>query len=81
MKLLHQILSEAGADLDYSFTVAPSFGGYFKGVKRVLEYSPDKVVLEINKKKIIVTGVNLVIEKYFQQDLMIRGDIGGVNYE
>ena len=81
MKLLQQILSEAGANLDYSFTIAPPFGGYFKGVKRVHEYSPEKVVLEINKRKIAVTGENLTIDKYFQQDLLVRGDIRGVNFE
>ena len=81
MKLLHQILSEAGADLDYSFTIAPKFGGYFKGVKRVHEYSHEKVVLEVNKKRIAVTGNELVIDKYFQQDLIIKGDISGVNFE
>lgn len=81
MKLLQQILREAGADLDRAFTVVPSFGGYFKSVKRVDEYSPEKVVLSVAKRKLTVTGQSLVIDKYFQQDLLIRGEISGVELE
>lgn len=81
MKLLQQILREAGADLDKSFTVVPAFGGYFKSVKRVEDYSPEKIVLSVNKRRLTVSGEKLIIDKYFQQDLLIRGDISGVNFE
>lgn len=81
MKLLQQILREAGADLDKSFTVIPAFGGYFKSVKRVEDYSPSCVVLSIAGMRLAVTGEKLVIDKYFQQDLLIRGNISGVNFE
>lgn len=81
MKLLQQILREAGADLDKSFTVVPAFGGYFKSVKRVEDYSPEKIVLSVNKRRLTVSGEKLIIDKYLQQDLLIRGDISGVNFE
>lgn len=81
MKLLQQILREAGADLDKSFTVVPAFGGYFKSVKRVEDYSPERIVLSVNKRRLTVSGEKLIIDKYFQQDLLIRGDISGVNFE
>lgn len=81
MKLLQQILREAGADLDKSFTVVPSFGGYFKSVKRVENYSPERIVLSVNKRRLTILGEKLIIDKYFQQDLLIRGDISGVNFE
>ncbi len=81
MKLLQQILTEAGANLDRSFTIVPAFGGYFKAVKRVEDYSSEKVVLIIAKRRLTVTGEKLVIDKYFQQDLLIRGEITGVNFE
>lgn len=81
MKLLQQILTEAGADLDKSFTVVPLFGGYFKAVKRVEDYSPEKIVLTVGKMRLTVTGKNLIIDKYFQQDLLIRGEVAGVNFE
>lgn len=81
MKLLQQILREAGADLDRAFTVVPSFGGYFKSVKRVEEYTPEKIVLSVAKKRLTVRGEKLLIDKYFQQDLLIRGEISGVELE
>ena len=81
MKLLQQILREAGADLDKAVTIVPAFGGYFKSVKRVDEYTPEKIVLTVAKKKLTVTGEKLVIDKYYQQDLLIRGEISGVNLE
>jgi len=81
MKLLQQILSEAGAELDRSFTVVPGFGGYFKSVKRVDDYSPERVVLTVAKMRLTVTGKKLIIDKYFQQDLLLRGEITGVGLE
>ncbi|MCM1437626.1 MAG: YabP/YqfC family sporulation protein [Roseburia sp.] len=81
MKLLQQILLDAGADTNLAFTVIPSFGGYFKSVKRVEEYTAEKVVLTVAKRRVTVTGNSLSIDKYFQQDLLIRGNVTGVNLE
>ena len=81
MKLLQQILTEAGADVGGAITLIPSFGGYFKGVKRVEEYSEDKIILIASKKRWCVLGENLSIDKYFEQDLLVRGDIKVVSYE
>ncbi len=81
MKLLQQILKEAGADTDGAITLIPAFGGYFKGVKRVEEYSEDKIVIIALKRRWVITGEKLAIDKYFEQDLLIRGDIRGVSYE
>lgn len=81
MKLLQQILTEAGANPDKAFTVVPAFGGYFKSVKRVDEYTPEKIVLTVAKRKLTVKGDKLVIDKYYQQDLLIRGEISGVELE
>lgn len=81
MKLLQQILKEAGADLDKSFTVVPSFGGYFKSVKRIVDYTPQKIVLSVARFHITVVGDNLLIDKFFQQDLFIRGNVTGVSVE
>ncbi len=81
MKLLQQILIDAGAETERAFTVVPGFGGYFKSVKRVDEYTPEKIVLTVAKKKLTVTGEKLAIDKYFQQDLLICGEISGVNLE
>ncbi len=81
MKLLQEILREAGFDAGLSFTVAPKQGGYFKAVKRVEEYTPEKIVLAVAGGKLTVSGEKLSVDKYFQQDLLLRGNITGVNFE
>ncbi len=81
MKLLDQILSELGADTLKSFSVVPGFGGYFRSVKGVAEYSPEKVVLALRKNRITIEGDRLTLGKYFEEDLFIRGDITGVKID
>lgn len=81
MKLFKQLLIESGANLDLSFTVVPGFGGYFKGVKRVIDFSAERVVLSVAKKQLTVTGENLSVDKFFQQDLFLRGDVRGISFE
>lgn len=81
MKLLQQLLKEAGADLGGAITIIPAFGAYFDGVKRVEEYSEEKITLIVRKKRWLVVGEGLAIDKYFEQDLLVRGDIKGVSCE
>lgn len=81
MKLLEQILSELGADTLKSFSVVPGFGGYFRSVKGVAEYSSCRIVLSLKKIKITVEGEDLTLGKYFEQDLLIRGNITGVKID
>ena len=78
MKLLDQILAELGADTLKSFSIIPDFGGYFRSIKGVAEYSSEKVVLALKKNRITVTGENLTLGKYFEEDLLIKGKISGV---
>ena len=81
MKLLDQILSELGADTLKSFSIIPDFGGYFRSIKGVVEYSSEKVVLALKKNKITVTGENLTLGKYFEEDLLIKGKLKGVQID
>ncbi len=81
MKLLEQILEELGADTLKSFSVVPGFGGYFRSVKGVAEYTPEKIVLALKKNRITVFGDNLTLGKYFEEDLLIRGNISGVTVD
>ena len=81
MKLLEQILSELGADTLKSFSIIPDFGGYFRSVKGVAEYSSEKVVLALKKNRITVVGENLTLGKYFEEDLLINGKIKGVEID
>ena len=81
MKLLDQILSELGADTLKSFSIIPDFGGYFRSIKGVVEYSSEKVVLALKKNRITVMGENLTLGKYFEEDLLIKGRITGVQID
>lgn len=81
MKLLTQLLKEAGADMAGAVTIVPLFGGYFTSVKRVEEYTPTKIVLSAYKRRVVILGENLTIDKFFLQDLSIKGNITGVTFE
>lgn len=81
MKLLEQILSELGADTLKSFSIVPDFGGYFRSVKGVVEYSSERIVLALKKNKITVVGESLTLGKYFEEDLLIKGKISGVEID
>ena len=75
MKMIEQVLSELGADTLKEFTVVPSFGGYFRSVKSVAEYTSEKIILTLRKKVVTLTGENLEISKYFEEDIFIKGEI------
>lgn len=81
MKLLEQILSELGADTLKAFTIVPSFGGYFRSVKSVAEYSADKITLVLKKSVLTLEGERLEIGSYFEQDIFIKGDIKAVKID
>lgn len=81
MKLLEQILNELGADTLKSFSIIPDFGGYFRSVKGVSEYSPQKITLLLKKSHLIIEGENLTLGKYFEEDLFIKGKITGVKLD
>ncbi|MGN0812762.1 MAG: YabP/YqfC family sporulation protein [Candidatus Coproplasma sp.] len=81
MKILQQLLKEAGADMAGAVTIVPLFGGYFSSVKRVEEYTSQKIVVSAYKRRVVISGKNLIIDKYFCQDLSIKGNITGVTFE
>ena len=81
MKLLNEILSELGADTRKSLTVVPDFGGYFQNVKGISEFTPVRIVLELNRGTVTVEGENLKVGEYFQGDVFIKGRIGVVKIE
>ena len=68
-------MGELGADTLKSFTVVPAFGGYFRSVKSVAEYSAEKVVLSGRKFTLTLEGEKLEVGSYFQEDIFIKGDI------
>lgn len=57
-------------------------GGYFCGVKKIVEYSLEKVVLKVEGDKMVtVLGENLKIIKLTEGDLTFKGKIKSVTVE
>ncbi len=81
MKLLFSILEESGADTAKAYTVIPGYGAYFKSVKEVSYYSREKIMLKIGKKYLTLVGENLTIGKYYQQDLLVLGEVRSTEFE
>lgn len=68
-------MGELGADTLKSFIIVPSFGGYFRSIKSVKEYSPEKIVLSQKRRDLTIQGEKLEVGKYFEEDILIKGDI------
>ena len=81
MKLLEQIMQELGGDTLKAFTVVPRFGGYFRSIKSIAEYSPQKIVLRLKKFDITLSGEDMQVEKYFEEDIFIKGNIEGIQID
>ena len=80
MKLAEEIFKILGGEdpARISYTVTDGGGGYFRNVKRLLEFSACRLVLKGRKGSLSVEGENLSIGKYFAGDLEVRGKITGI---
>ena len=65
---------------EFSYTVEIEGGKRLRaeGVKRIMEYSPETVVLRIGKKLMEISGEHLVVEKVDGDIVVISGKISGV---
>ena len=81
MKLLEQIMEELGGDTLKAFTVVPKFGGYFRSIKSIAEYTPQKIVLRLKKFDVILTGEDMQVGKYFEEDIFIKGNIKDIQID
>lgn len=50
-------------------------GGYFEGVKGVREYTSERLVLDFKKRAIEIEGRRLIVAKYCDGDLELKGSI------
>ncbi len=78
MRLLEQILKEAGADALKSVTFVPGECCYLKSVKSVNVCTPSVISVTAGKREIKVEGEGLRVDRYFEGDLFVRGDVKGV---
>lgn len=74
-------MEELGGDNLKSFSVVPSFGGYFRSIRSIAEYSPERIVLLQRKTSIILEGEKLEVGKYFEEDIFIKGNIKVITVE
>ncbi len=83
MRLIREIFkalsAEAGAEVQY--TVVEGQGGYFQNVKRILEFTPERIVLRGKKNSVRIEGKNLKIGKYYSGDVAVGGEIVRVEKE
>lgn len=67
-----------GNDFDtgrVQYTVQDGRGGYFQNVRRILEFSEDRIVLAGKKGTVAVEGKSLSLGKCCMGDVQIRGEI------
>lgn len=53
---------------------------YIDGYRQILEYTPEKVLLECNNKKIKIIGDNLIIKCYQTTEMCICGKLSNINF-
>lgn len=74
-----------GADgLDSSrvqYTVVDGKGGYFQNVRRLVEFSPEKIVLAGKRGRVCVEGSALILGKCTLGDVSVFGNIVKVERE
>ena len=78
MRLFSEILKELAAEgntLRVQYSVVDGKGGYFQNVKRLIEFSERKIVLQGRKGTLGIEGENLSLGKYFGGDLTVLGNI------
>lgn len=81
MKLLEQILNEMGADTLNSITLIPASCCYLKSVKAVVDFSPERIVLAVGKKRVTLEGENMLLGEFFEGDLIVKGDVRGIKID
>lgn len=74
MGLFQAIQNDLSSDR-VQYTVLDGRGGYFQNVRRILEFSEEKIVLAGKKGTVCVEGGGLFLGKCYRGDVSVRGDI------
>ncbi len=78
MRLYDEIFKNADGNAFSRCIIVPKGGGYFEGVKRVDDFSLERIVLRFAKDSVAVEGKELSIKKYCDGDLQLSGEIYGL---
>ncbi len=77
---ISKALAEEGVNFSrVQYTVIDGKGGYFQNVKKITEFSSEKIVLAGRKGAVRVEGVALSLGKFVLGDLVVYGDIRTVS--
>lgn len=74
---IYEQLEECGDGnvLGLRYTVSAGKGGYFQNVKGIGGFSPCEITLCLSHGAVKITGKNLCVKKYCENDALIGGDI------
>ena len=77
MKLLREIGSALGAEagVGIQYTVIAGRGGYFQNIKRLEEFSEERIVLRGKRGGVRVEGSGLRLGRYGSGDAAVFGEI------
>ncbi len=81
MRLVSEIMRALGAEGDpahIQYAVSDGKGGYFQNVRRLCEFSREKIVLQGKASGLTVEGRELSVKKYAAGDLVLLGAIESV---
>lgn len=73
---MSEFQAENGLDAGrVQYAVRDGKGGYFQNVRRLLEFSEERIVLAGKKGAVVVEGKSLSLGKCFMGDVQVKGDI------
>ena len=75
MRLYEEIFKNADGAAFARCVIVPLGGGYFEGVKSVVDFSDEKLTLAFPKQTVEIEGKALRIKKYCDGDLHLLGKI------
>jgi len=60
---------------DFRYSVFGKYGGHFEGVKTLKSFGKEEVIIIIKDGEIKITGKNLSIRKYCENEVALNGEI------
>lgn len=78
MRLFQEIAKffpAGGEAFRIQYTVLDGQGGYFRNVKSIGEFSPERILLRGKRGGVVVEGEALSLGKYFGEDAAVVGKI------
>ncbi len=53
---------------------------YIKNYIKIIDISYSKITIEIDKATIFISGSNLIVSKMDKYDILINGNVKGINF-